>query len=55
MLSGVTELIGDRTELVDGGGEPARVGDRKAVPEAGQAGPQPGQAAGGAPVGLGVP
>jgi nucleoside-diphosphate-sugar epimerase len=43
-------LPGHRSELVDGGGEAARVGDRKAVPEAGQPRPQPGQALGGAPV-----
>jgi hypothetical protein len=39
-------LRGRRAELVQGGGEPAGVGDRKAVPEAGQPGPEPGQAAG---------
>jgi hypothetical protein len=43
-------LWGRRQKLVDGGGEPARVGDRKAVPEAGQPGPQPGQASGRTPV-----
>jgi predicted nucleotidyltransferase len=39
-----------RQEPVDGGSEPAGVGDRKAVAEAGQPGPQPGQAAGRAPI-----
>jgi hypothetical protein len=39
-----------RQELLDGGGEPAGVGDRKAVPEAGQLRAQLGQAAGRAQV-----
>jgi hypothetical protein len=47
--------LGRVQELSDGGGEPARVGDRKAVPEAGQPRPQPGQATSRAPVLLGVP
>jgi hypothetical protein len=35
-------------EGLDGGGEPAGIGDREAVSEAGESGPQLGEAAGGA-------
>jgi Domain of unknown function (DUF4111) len=46
-------LSGRRAQLVYGGGEPAWIGDREAVPEAGQPGSQLGKASGRAPV-LGV-